>query len=153
LSFFENLGQKIIKTLFGFTPYDGDVTAVCFSNEVSDILREGYNISYATRVDRWKGYTYDNVSVSTPKVKLEYNKPSVISILCLWVFLFLAGVAGTVVYFLFRPATFFSVFVCICGLLLLIMAVYISLAVALLKINAGERYYGKAKEIKKEKKK
>lgn len=151
-TFFENLGDKIIKLLFGFTPYNGDVTAIKFGKSPGDILREGYNISYATRVDRWKGYSYASVDVEAKAVKLEYNVVSVIMMLITWITLFLGAIAGTVVYFVFNSATFLSVFIAICILFLLLTAVFISTAVALLKMRAGERYFGKAKEIKKERK-
>ena len=146
-AFFERVGQKIIKSLFGFTPYKGDVTAISFSEDVSDILRDGYNISYATRVDRWKGYSYSTVEVEAPQVKLEYNKTSVALMLSLWIFVLMATIAGTVVYFCFRPATFLSVFIWMAVIFMAVVAVLISISVTLLKITAGERYYGKAKEV------
>ena len=153
VQFFKDLGEKIIKTLFGFTPYEGDVRAVCFGENPSAILRKGFNISYATRVDRWKGYSYSTIDVVEKNIKAEYNVLKVAIMLSVWILLFLGGVAGTVVYFMFLPPTFLSVFVAICGLFLLTTALLIASAMALLKLNAGERYYEKAKEIKKERKK
>ena len=153
VEFFKNLGEKIIKALFGFTPYLGNVRAICFSENPSDILKEGYNISYATRVDRWKGYSYATIDIEEKGIKPEYNVKNVVIMLSVWVFLLLCGIAGTVVYFCFLPATFLSVFIAICGLFLLVTAVFIASAVSLLKMNAGERYYNKAEEIKKERKK
>ena len=153
VEFFRNLGEKIIRTLFGFTPYQGNVRAICFGENPSDILREGYNISYATRVDRWKGYSYSTIDVLEPNIKNEYNVKNVAIMLSVWILLLLCGIAGTVVYFCFMPATFLSVFIAICGLFLLLTALIIASTIALLKINAGERYYEKAQEIKKERKK
>jgi len=139
--------------LFGFTPYDGDVRAIAFGDGPSDILRQGYNISYATRVDRWKGYSVSTIDCEAENIKVEYNKLNVAIMLSVWILLLLGGIAGTVVYFIFKPATFLSVFIAFCGLLLLTTALLIAIAVTLLKMNAGERYYNKAKEIKKENKK
>lgn len=147
VSFFKELGQKIIKTLFGFTPYKGHVRAVSFSESPSDILREGYNISYATRVDRWKGYSYAEIDVVEEDYRPIYNIKNVAWTLALWSFLLLAAIAGTVVYFCFLPATFLSVFVTICILFLFITALLIASAISLLKMNAGERYYNKAEEV------
>jgi ABC-type glycerol-3-phosphate transport system permease component len=59
----------------------------------------------------------------------------------------LATIAGTVVYFCFRPATFLSVFIWMAVIFMAVVAVLISISVTLLKITAGERYYGKAKEV------
>ena len=152
-TFFKELGQKIIRTIFGFSPYQGNGRAIAFSEGPSDILREGYNISYATRVDRWKGYSYAEVDVQGEEIKPCYNVKSVALSLSIWSFVLLLAIAGTVVYFCFMPATFLSVFVAICGLFLSITALLIAVAISLLKINAGERYYEKAIEIITEKEK
>ncbi len=153
VEFWQNLGEKIIRTLFGFTPYNGNNRAICFSENPSDILREGYNISYATRVDRWKGFSYANIDTVEENIKPDYNKKKVAIMLSVWILAFLCGVAGTVVYFSFMPATFLNVFVDICIMFLLLVALLVASAISLLKMNAGERYYEKAEEIKKEKKK
>lgn len=153
VAFFKELGQKIIRTIFGFSPYQGNVRAIAFSENPSDILREGYNISYATRVDRWKGYSYAEIDVQGDEVKPSYNVKKVAISLAIWSFVLLAAIAGTILYFSFLPATFLSVFVAICGIFLSATALLIASAIALLKMNAGERYYEKALEIITEKEK
>ena len=152
-TFFKELGQKIVRTLFGFSPYQSNGRAIAFGEGPSDILREGYNISYATRVDRWKGYSYAEVDVQGEEVRPAYNVKSVALSLAIWSFVLLLAIAGTVVYFCFMPANFLSVFVAICGLFLAVTALLIATAISLLKINAGERYYEKATEIITEKEK
>lgn len=145
--FFHNLSNKIIKWLFGFSPYEGDPSAIMFGEEPAEILQEASNVSYATRVNRWKGYSFSTIETDGLPEKMEYNKKSVALSLGIWIFLFLAGIAGTVVYFVFKPATFISVFIAVCGLFLLGTALFISIALASLKIKVGERYYNKAKEV------
>ncbi len=152
-TFFKDLGQKIVRTIFGFSPYQSNGRAIAFGEGPSDILREGYNISYATRVDRWKGYSYAEVDVQGEEIKPIYNVKSVALSLAIWSIVLLMAIAGTVVYFCFMPATFLSVFVAICGLFLSVTALLIAIAISLLKINAGERYYEKAIEIITEKEK
>lgn len=151
--FFHNLSNKIIKWLFGFSPYEGDPSAIMFGEEPAEILQEASNVSYATRVNRWKGYSFSTIETDDLPEKMEYNKKSVALSLGIWIFLFLAGIAGTVVYFVFKPASFISVFVAICGLFLLGTALFISIALASLKIKVGERYYNKAKEVEQKQKK
>lgn len=151
--FFHNLFNKIIKWIFGFAPYEGDPSAIMFGEEPAEILQEASNVSYATRVNRWKGYSFSTIETDGLPEKMEYNKKSVALSLGIWISLFLAGIAGTVVYFVFKPASFISVFVAICGLFLLGTALFISIALASLKIKVGERYYNKAKEVEKKEKK
>lgn len=147
-NFFHKLGQKIIKMLFGFTTYDGDVSAIMFGESTSEIIREGKNISYATRVNRWRGYSTSTVEIEGERVKLEYNKKNVGLMLGFWCGLLLLAISGTIVYFLFNEATFLSVFIAICCLFLSSTAVFIAVVITLLKMGAGERYFDKAKEIK-----
>ena len=153
--FFYNLGRKMMKFLFGFMPYGGKNNAIMFGQELSDVLRSANNISYSTRVNRWKGYSISRVDIEGVGYKFEYNKSRIFLIFCSWVFLFLLSIAGTVVYHCFLPATFLSVFLFICHNLLFSVAMIVAITIVMMNISAGERYYGYAKEIilKKEKNK
>lgn len=153
--FFYNLGRKMMKFLFGFIPYGGKNNAIMFGQELSDVLRSANNISYSTRVNRWKGYSISRVEIEGNGYKFEYNKPKTLSILCLWISLLVLSISGTVVYYCFLPVTFLNVFLFICLNLLFSVAMIVAITIAIMNISAGERYYGYAKEIilKKEKNK
>ena len=72
--------------------------------------------------------------------------------ICLWLLLFVMAIAGTIVYVCFMPATFLSVLLFVCLDILLCIALLFAITVAIMKVYAGERYFGNAKEIKKKEK-
>ena len=151
-NFFYKLGKLMTGFLFGFTTYGGKNNAILFGEEPSDVLRMANNISFSTRVNRWKGYSVSSVQVDGDGYKFEYNKLSIASMICLWLSLFLMSVTGTIVYFCYAQATFLSVLLFVCLNILLCIALLIAITVAIMRKDAGERYFGIAKEIKKKEK-
>ena len=138
-TFFNNIKKKMIQFLFGFLPYSDKMNAIMFRENPSDVLRQAYNISFFTRVDRWKGYSYAKVDVSSDGVKADYKASSIWMMLCIWIGLFLLAIAGTVVYFCFLPPSFLSVFLVIAVLIILTVAVFIAITMLLLKRYVGDR--------------
>lgn len=151
-TFFNNIKKKMIKFLFGFLPYSDKLNAIMFNDNPSEVLQNALNISFFTRVDRWKGYSYASVDVSGESVKLDYKKSSLWTMLCIWIGLLALAIAGTVLYFCFLQPTFLGVFIIMAVLIILIIAVLIAVTMSLLKWSVGDRYFKMAKEIEKEKK-
>lgn len=145
--FFFNIWKKIIRLLFDFSFFDGDVSAVGFSEEISKVILNISNLSYASRVNRWKGVTVGYVKTSSPPAKKEYSRARNNIMLIGFVALFLGVIASIVVYYLFCPVTFLSVLLWICAVLITGLGLLISVAIYILTIKTGKRYFSKAEEV------
>lgn len=66
-SFFINLWHKIVQIFFGVKFYDGDSNIIKFSKNLSEVLLQTGNISYNSRVNRWKGVEQVSVVVDDGK--------------------------------------------------------------------------------------
>lgn len=145
--FFYKLWAKIVKSLFDFTFFDGDVSVVAFSENLSSVIRNIPNLSYASRINRWKGVTIGAVETDSKPVKKEYSKVRNNFMLLGWILMFLGVITGTTVYFIFRPATFLAGFLWACGILIMCLVLIITIVIYIMNIKAGKRYFDKAKEV------
>lgn len=145
-NFFYKIWEKMVKMLFDFKFFDGDISVVAISERLSPVTKYISNLSHATRVNRWKGVTTSSVETSSQPAKREYNHVGASFMLIGWLVLFLAVVASTTVYFLFQPATFLSVFLWICALVISLLCFSISIAVFVLYTKTGKRIFRTAKK-------
>ena len=76
--FFLVIWQKILKLLLGITLYDGNNANIYFGEELSPVLRETNNLSFATRIDRWKGIEKGKAEVVCDNEKYYVDKKSVL---------------------------------------------------------------------------
>ena len=146
-AFFFMLWQNILKLLLGVRLYAGDPTAIYFSEEISAVLAQSYNLSYSSRVDRWRGAEQAVVAVEGDMVKTAVDKKSNVKYI----------IGGAICL---AVATVVTVFVCIfaqmsiiIGLLLACLDI-IALAVALImavmigfNANVGNKKFKDAFEV------
>lgn len=143
--FFYRIWAKMVKFLFDFKFFDGDVSVVAISSRVAPTAKYISNLSHATRVNRWKGVSTSAVETSTPPAKKEYSRARSNCMLIGWIALFLAIVASITVYYLFMPVSFLSVFLWICALLISILCLLLSIIIYIMYHKTGQRMFKTAK--------
>lgn len=87
-NFFFKIWQRILKTVLGVVMYDGDTSVIMFNETISPVIIQTPNMSYSSRVDRWKGLSQVAVPVSgiekkvapDEKVNLKYSLFSLLSV-------------------------------------------------------------------------
>ncbi len=75
-AFFFMLWQNILKLFLGVRLYAGNPSVIYFSEEISAVLAQSYNLSYSSRVDRWRGIEQAVVQVDGDDVKTPVDKKS-----------------------------------------------------------------------------
>lgn len=143
-NFFYKLWKKMVRAMFDFNFFEGDVSVVAISEKLAPVAKNLKNLSYASRVNRWKGVSESQVEVSSPPAKKEYRRARVNLGLVGWSLLFVAIIASTVVYFIFCPATFLSCFMWACGIFLSLVALVIAIGIYILNVKAGKRIFKEA---------
>ncbi|MBO5022097.1 MAG: hypothetical protein J6C53_01260 [Clostridia bacterium] len=73
-AFFFMIWQSILKMFLGVRLYAGNPTVIYFSEEISAVLAQSYNLSYSSRVDRWRGVEQAVVEVDGEVVKTPVDK-------------------------------------------------------------------------------
>ena len=147
-NFFFKLWQIFMQMLFGFEFFDGDVSVVCFNERLYPVLKNIDNLSYSSRVNKWKKVKVGTVEVSSKPVKKEYNKVKANVNFYSWIFLFLATVASAFVYFYFVRGTFLTGFLYVCAIFIAQVMLLISIAIFYMNLRCGQRVFEKAKQVK-----
>ncbi len=66
-SFFVGIWHKFIKLIFGVGFFEGDTSAIMFDEDFSEVLLQAGNISYNSRVNRFRGVTEKTVEIAEGK--------------------------------------------------------------------------------------
>ncbi len=66
-SFFVDLWHKFIKLIFGVGYFEGDTSVIMFDDDFSEVLLQVGNISYNSRVNRFKGVSEKTVDIAQGK--------------------------------------------------------------------------------------
>lgn len=144
-NFFYKIWEKMVKILFDFKFFDGDISVVAIGDKLSPVAKHISNLSHATRVNRWKGVSVSSIETASPPAKKEYNHVGASFMLVGWLMLFLAVVVSITVYYLFMPVSFLSVFLWICALIISVLCLYLSIIIFVLYTKTGKRIFKTAK--------
>ena len=138
--------QKILKIFLGVRLYKGDTSVVYFDEDISSVVLSSTNLSYNSRVDRWKGIEQGTVKVEGDLVKTDIDKNVNIRNIIIAVIALAIAVTVTTVVCLFARVNL------IVGLLLFCLD-FISLAIAfvltiitIFNCLVGKRQFGFAVE-------
>lgn len=78
-AFFYKIWQQVLKLCLGVKLYEGDTSVIKFNEDVSAVLTQTHDLSYATRVDRWKGLNCGGVETKEERCKPELDRKAIIS--------------------------------------------------------------------------
>lgn len=145
-TFFRNLLQKIIRRVFAFSYFD-DISAVCFGENMFDIITSLTNLSYISRIDRFVGVERKEILSTTPPPKKEFDKYKTVLNFLFWFLIFGACVAGSVCMLCYLNITFLLI-LCVVALLLIACLVFaISLLTLLREMAVGSLRMGRAESV------
>lgn len=143
-TFFFKIWQKITKVLLGVKTYAGDFSMVYFNDDIADVVMRTGNLSYSSRVNRWKGIRQGVITTDAPADKLEKDHALNVKYLLFAIALFAVGAVVTAIVSIFVKMTiiiglFLFCLDAICasiGGILLIMMIFTNMT--------GKKQYGKA---------
>ena len=147
-NFLFKMWQYFVRVLFGFEFFDGDISVVCFKENLFPVISNLSNLSYASRVNKWKYVTVSQVETSEPAVEKEYSKTRSVATVCMWVFLLMAVIVTTIIFFMYFTPKFLTCLLFACSILLAIVGLLISIAVHTLNVRTGRRNFKKGKIVK-----
>lgn len=146
-SFFFNIWQKILKLFLGVKLYDGDYSVVFLGEEISTVISQSENLSYSSRVDRWRGIEQGTVPIPVKPEKTPVDKKKNLHLLIYAIISILLGALVTTLICVFVKMSI------VIGLLVIcfdIIAVVVSLIMSIMfafNCMVGNRRFKKAIEI------
>lgn len=145
VSAFKRFAKKIVRRFFGFTYFE-DISAICYKENMFELLSVCNNFSIATRINRYVGVEVDEVLTETKPVKREYNKMASVSLLCMWILLFLGSVAGAICVGIFTKTRVLIVVLLIAWLIIMLTLMLVGIVNFTRTTAVGELRYGRAEE-------
>ena len=94
-----------MRLCLGVRLYDGDTSAIYFGEDLATVLAQSNNLSYSSRVDRWRGVEQSSVIVEGEPVKTEVDKKENIKYLLYGLLTLMLGVAVTTVVAIFAKVS------------------------------------------------
>lgn len=146
-AFFDNLWQKILKLCLGVRLYEGDTSVIYFAEDISSVILGSNNLSYNSRVDRWKGIEQGTVVVEGEKVKTDVDTKLNLRNIIISIVSIIIGVAVTTTVCLFANVNI------VVGLLLFCLDVICVFVAGILMImtafnnTVGKKKFGFAAEV------
>ncbi len=144
--FFKNLISSIVKFLFGVNFFDGDISLIGFDEDMGEVLANVNSLSYATRVDRWRGVEHKKVESEKEPVEIEGNKSSNIKLTIFSILSFIVPVIVTIIVAIFAPVGFVVGMLLFCCCLLGVVGSLLMLCTLYFNNRVGKRYFEDAQE-------
>lgn len=139
--------QKLLKLFLGIKLYEGDTSVILFGEDVSSIFSGINDLSFSSRVDRWKGLEQGVVEVKGSAVKTEIDKMAVIKYMIIALISLLISVVVTTCVSLFVPMSIIIGLLLFCLDIISLTIICIMVVLILFNFSVGKKHFQNAIEI------
>lgn len=146
-SFFMGLWQKILKLCLGVKLYDGDTSAIYFGDDISSVVLNSSNLSYNSRVNRWKGVDQDTIVVEGDKVKADKDTKTNINSMIISFIALLIGVVVTTIVSIYATVNIIVGLLLFCLDVICLSVILIFAIMTIFNNIVGKKQYGYAVEV------
>ena len=142
-----NFWQKILKTFLGVRLYEGDTSVIYFAEDIASVILSSSNLSYNSRVDRWRGVEQGTVIVEGEGVKTETDKKANIRNLIISLIAIAVAVSVTTVVSIFARVNLIVGLLLFCLDFIALAIVLILLVITIFNNMVGKKQFGYALDI------
>ena len=144
----KNFAKKIVKKFFAFTFFE-DISAICFGENMFELMSTIQNLSMASRINRYVGIDVEEIETSEKQVKKQYSRTKNILLFLLWTLLFVGSVTGGVLICVFTPLHALIVILVIFWIALALFLWFVGFVNFTRTLAVGNLRFGRAEEIAK----
>lgn len=145
--FFKKLVSGFVKILFGVNFFDGDISLIGFDQDLGEVLCNVNSLSYATRVDRWRGVEQGKVDAEKEEVRIEQNKKGNANLIIFSILSTLIPVLTTILVSVFTKVGFIVGMLLFCFVLLGVCSSLFMLCTLYFNKKVGRRNFINALEV------
>lgn len=142
--FFHKLWQKILKLCLGVKLYEGDTSVIRFDENIGTVLVQTQDLSYATRVDRWKGLETETVDTKEEGVKAEIDKKAIIKSALYLAGALIVGLVTTLCVCLLTKVSTIGGLLLICLDAICLFIMFLMVVIICFNCKVGKKYNKKA---------
>ncbi len=146
-SFIFNVWQKILKMILGLKLYDGDTSAIFMGDDISAVVSASGNLSFSSRVNRWRGVEQSTVQTTAENVKSEFDKKDNIKFAITSIFSLLIAIVVTTCVAVFTQIGIIVGLLLVCLDMICLSITFIMLLLLLFNISVGKKNFVNAMEL------
>ena len=139
-----NVWVKLTKLLLGVRMYAGDPSIVYFNSDLADVVLNSNNLSYSSRVNRWKGVKQAVLSIDAPSDEKKTDVAILLRYCLPALFLVLVGVVVSTVVGIFVPVSILMVLLLICLDAICAAVAFILVIMGIFTNMTGRKYQAKS---------
>ena len=146
VNMFKRMARAIVRKIFAFNFFE-DISAICYSEEMFELLSVCNNFSMATRLNKYVGVDIAEFETSQKPVRKQYSRFKNALLLICWSVILACSIAGGILICLFFPLHALNV---ICVIFWIFIALVLWLGGLLnftRTIAVGDLRYGRAEEV------
>lgn len=144
---FFQLWQKILRLCLGVRLYEGDTSVIYLGEDIATVISGTRNLSYSTRVDRWRGLVHGSVIVQGEPVKTDKDIKLNIKYALIALLAIIIGVVVTVVVSLYARVNIIVGLLLCCLDVICLATALILLVMIIFNNTVGKKNFGYAEEI------
>lgn len=144
-----SLWQRILKLILGLKLYDGDPSAIFMGEDLSAVVSASGNLSFSTRVNRWRGIEQSTIDCKSDMVKAEFDKKDVFKFVSTSVISLLIAIIVTTCVAVFSEIGIVAGLLLVCLDLICFAIALIMLVLLVFNITAGKKNILNAIEVDK----
>ena len=139
--------QKLLKFFLGLKEYKGDPSVIYLGDEISAVMSASGNLSFSSRVNRWKGIEQSTVPMSSGKVMSEYDKKDIFLYSIVSILAVVIGVVVTTCVSVFTNVTVMIGLLLVCLDVICAAVGLIMFIILLFNLSVGKKVVKDAVEI------
>lgn len=142
----KNFVGKIVRKIFAFNYFE-DISAICYGQNMYQLLSVCQNLSIASRINKYVGVEIEEIETQSKSVRKQYNRFTTALKFAFMNLLLLASIAGFVCLFVFAKMTVLYGVLAVMGLVFVVLVYLMSLMNFLRTLAVGKIHFGRAEEI------
>lgn len=143
-TWFHSMWQKLTKLILGVRSYAGDPSVIYFNSDLADVVLSSNNLSYSSRVNRWKGIKQAVITIDSQTDKKKTDVPMLLKYSLIAAALVIVGVAVTTVVAIFVPVSFVVILLLVCLDAVCISVAFILVVMGIFTNMTGRKYQRKS---------
>lgn len=145
--FINFIWQKMLKLFLGVKLYEGDTSVILFGEDISSVFSSINDLSFSSRVDRWRGLEQGTVEVKGSAVKTEVDKKAIFKYLIISIISLLVGVVVTTCVSLFAPMSIIVGLLLFCLDIICLTILCIMIVLIIFNYTIGKKHFENAVEV------
>lgn len=142
----KNFVKKIIKKIFAFNYFE-DISAICYSENMFELLSVCQNLSMASRINKYVGVEFEEIETTNKPVKKQHNRFVTALKFSLMTLVFLASLAGMICLFMFVDLKVLYGILIVMAFVLVLFVYLMSVMSFMRTLAVGNIHFGRAEEI------